>query len=124
MMLSVVFAKLPTPIFAATCNHNFFGFPHWWEYLQLNGQCEVANFQVPGDIFAVGLAIVDMLLRLGGMVAVIMVIVSGAKYMTAQGNSEKAASARRSTINSLVGLAIVLVAVGVVSFIGNKIGGS
>jgi type IV secretory pathway VirB2 component (pilin) len=62
-----------------------------------------------------------MLIRLAGLVAVVMVIFAGVSYMTAQGNAEKAASARRRIYQSLIGLVIVFVAAGFVSFIGNKL---
>lgn len=112
------------------CNlpqHQFFFLPPWWEFVPtkidaITNQCVVA-FKFPGDIWAVGLAILDMLLRIGGFAAVISIIVSGIQYITATGNPEKGSSARKRLTNSLIGLAIVLVAAGVVAFIGNTIGG-
>jgi hypothetical protein len=107
--------------------HQFFFLPSWWEFVPtkidaITNQCVVA-FKFPGDIWAVGLAILDMLLRIGGFAAVISIIVAGLQYIMATGNPEKGSSARKRLTNSLIGLAIVLIAAGVVSYIGNAIGG-
>lgn len=110
---------------ATTCNHSFFFIPSWWEYLPNQPtppDCSI-TFNFPGDIWAVGLAVLDMLLRVGGFLAVISIIVAGIQYMTAMGEPEKGKSARRRLTNSLIGLAIVLIASGAVEFIGKAIGG-
>jgi len=101
---------------------SFFFLPPWWEYLkgtQITGtsQCSPA-FSFPGDIWAVGLALIDILLRVAGYAAIIAVTASGVQYIFAGGNPEKAASARRRIYNSIIGLAIVAVASAAVAFIG------
>ena len=107
--------------------HQFFFFPPWWEYLQSRlttdslNQC-VVNFQFPGDVLPVGLAILDMLLRLAGFVAVVSIIAAGFQHLFTGGNPEKAASARRRLWNSLIGLGIVITATAAVTFIGQQIG--
>jgi len=110
---------------ATTCNHSFFFLPNWWEFLPNQPQppdCSIA-FDFPGDIWAVGLAVLDMLLRLGGFLAVIVIIAAGLQYITSGGNSDKGVAARKRLLNAIIGLAIVLIAAGVVAFIGNTIGG-
>lgn len=104
-------------------------FPHWWQYLHKGAfdnstNCSVIHFKFPGDLFAVALAILDILIYLAGFVAVVMIVVAGINYMLASGNSEKITSSRKSIINSIVGLAIAMVGAGVVSFIGSVIKGS
>jgi hypothetical protein len=111
---------------ATSCGHNFFFLPSWWEFLpnQPNPQnsCEII-FNFPHDALAVGLAVLDMLLRIGGFVAVVSLIVAGVQYITSGGNVDNATNARKRIVNTLIGLAIVLIATGVVAFIGNQIGG-
>lgn len=51
-----------------------------------------------------------ILLALGIGIAVILLIVGGIKYMTSQGDPEKAKSARGMIINALIGVGIMLVA--------------
>ena len=101
----------------------FLSFPHWWAYLPDSAfdnstSCSVTTVSIPGDLLAIGLAVLDMLIFVAGFVAVVMIIVAGINYMLAIGNSEKVTSARRSIINSIVGLAIVMDAAAFVSFIG------
>ena len=114
------------PNSSANGNHGFFGFPHWWAYIHSGevdafGKCTpIVNF--PNDIWAIGLAIVDMLLFAAGLIAVISIIIAGVEYMFTMGNSEKGISARRRVVNSIIGLVIVLVAASLVSFIGKNVG--
>lgn len=123
-MFVLVVAKFSSFFFAATsCSHSFFFFPNWWEYLPTQPSppdCSIA-FTFPGDLLAVGLAVVDMLLRAAGLVAIISIIAAGVSYITAAGTVEKTASARRRIYNSLIGLAVVAIASGSVAFIGNTL---
>ena len=107
----------------ASCGHSFFFFPNWWEFLPEPSPSTgcVVTFLFPGHILPVSLAIVDMLLRLAGLVAIISIIAAGVIYMTAGGQYEKTAAAKTRIYNSLIGLAIVAVAAGVVAFIGNSL---
>ena len=108
---------------ADPCRHAFFFFPPWWEYInpdKILADCSIA-FSFPGDILPVGLAIVDMLLRVAGLVAIVSIIIAGVGYITASGDVQKTASARKRIYNALIGLAIVAIASGVVAFIGNKL---
>ena len=101
----------------------FFVLPTWWQYLKGEeefGQC-APSFSFPNDILAVGLAIVDMLLRVAGLIAIVSIIIAGVAYITAGGVVEKTASARKRIYNALIGLAVVAIASGVVAFIGNKL---
>lgn len=124
-MLPAIVAKI-SYVFAAGCNLSdgtFFGFPHWWQYLggdNSSGSCTPALNSL-NDIWAIGIAVLDMLLYLAGIVAVISIIIAGITYVTSVGNSEKTTGARRRIVNSLVGLAIVVSASVLVSFIGNKL---
>lgn len=108
----------------ASVIHNFLGFPHWWQYMTLQydqqGICSPV-FNGPSDLFPIALAVLDILLRVAGIVAVVSIIVAGVEYVFASGNSEKGANARKRIINSLIGLAIALVAAATVSFIGQAV---
>lgn len=134
------------PANAETCAHSFLGLKPWFAYLPDKGtdsegkeinmfdeNCQVVGFHLLPDGSATGsnkshlpvvlLAIADDLLRIAGLVAVAFVIVGSAKYITSQGEPDRAKQARDSIINALIGLAIAIVAAGVVSFIGNKLSG-
>lgn len=119
---------LPT-VFASHCQENFFFFlPPWYKYLDFQddptGGCSIPDppgFQVPMDFLAIGIAIIDMLTRLAGLVIVVVIILAGVSYITAQGNAEKVAAARQRIYNGFIGLAIVFIAAGLVAFIGNRL---
>lgn len=118
--------------FAASCSHSgsFFGFPTWYKYLSphdvvviSNGAgvttCEV-NFGI-SDIPLVGLALVDIALRIAALIAVGYIIYGGIQFVIAQGETDKTKRARQTVINALVGLALAMVSVGIVAFIGSKV---
>lgn len=110
---------------ATSCDKgSFFAFPRWWKYIDSSkidtGTCTI-NAKIPDDILPISLAIVDMLLRVAGLIAIVSIIIAGVSYITAAGAVEKTASARRRIYNSLIGLAIVAIASSVVAFIGNTL---
>ncbi len=124
-MFGLPLIKLGT-FFACTITRGgFFGLPPWWEYLKPVtdeiGEC-VPSFSFPNDVWAVALAIIDMLIRIGGLVAIFSIVLAGVQYIMASGSPEKAATARQRIYNALIGLAIVSIAAALVAFIGNKLG--
>lgn len=127
-MFAIVSLKALSFFAASTCtlaNNSFFGFPHWWEYLKTEndalGKCAPV-FNFPSDMWAVALAIIDILLRFAGIAAVISIIIAGTGYITAAGSTDKITASRKRIVNSLLGLGVVIVAAAVVSFIGNSLG--
>lgn len=125
------------PGVAKQCANPFLGIQPWFIYLpdaafvDKNGvvTCNVDNFELFGKtgsgqgsyLLNVGLAVLDALIRIAGLIAVAFVIVGGAKYITSQGEPDKASQARGAIINALIGLVIAIVAAALVSFIGNRL---
>ena len=64
--------------------------------------------------------VLQLLSLVAGVIAVIMLIVGGLKYITSQGDSAGVASARNTIIYSLVGLVIVVFAQIIVKFVLSK----
>lgn len=132
----MLFATLQnlTQFAADNCKQStFFGFPHWYEYLNVTSSSSattdgstvcMVHFVFPHDIPLIALAIVDILLRLGALVAVGFVLSGGIKYVTSQGEPDATSSARATITNALIGLVITVLATAIVSFIGNQLGGS
>lgn len=116
-----------THLFGAACQPGdggiFFGFPTWYQYLdgtpRTGGGCEVI-LNKPEDFALVGLALLDMLIRVGGILAVVYVVYGGTKMILAQGDPEKIKSGRNTVINSLIGLVITIAATAIVTYIGSK----
>jgi len=61
-------------------------------------------------------AIVDILSTIVGIVAVIVIIIAGFKYITSGGEASKIASAKTTLIYALVGLVVVVLAQVIVHF--------
>lgn len=97
--------------------------PSWHKYIDgrtTSAGCEL-RFSFPEDIGAIAVAIVEMLLRIGTFAAIAFVIYGGFLYLTSQGEPDRAASARKTLINAVIGLVITLLATGIVSFIGGQL---
>lgn len=137
-MFNLLFAKITLflPVFAAfgdKCSLDkkaaFVGIPPWWKYIKEGerdalGTCQPAlNLENrPYEAWSIGLAILDMMLVLAGILAVIFIIIAGINFIVSQGNPDEARKARMRMVNALVGVAIVFVAIAFVNFIGNQIG--
>lgn len=63
--------------------------------------------------------IISILLSISGIIAVVMVIYGGYLFMTARGNEEQAKSGRKTLVNALIGLVIVVVSFAVVQALTN-----
>jgi len=83
-----------------------------------NNACGVIHSDIPYVL----LAIVDGLLRVSGLIAVIFVIVGATKYITSQGEPEGVANAQSTVLNALIGMAIAIVAIALISFATRNIG--
>jgi hypothetical protein len=125
------------------CQHNFFGLKPWYQYIgnemddgsqDKSHLCNVKCFnffnldkpnscgQIGSDVPRVLLAIADDLLRIAGLIALAFIFVGAFKYVTSQGNPESTGKAQETIVNALLGLAISVSAVAIVSFIGNALG--
>ncbi|HTE57396.1 MAG TPA: pilin [Verrucomicrobiae bacterium] len=78
-------------------------------------------FIVPDDVGKVLLAIFEIVLYVGGIVAVVFVVYGGFLYLTSSGEPEKAKNARTTIINALIGLAITMLATAIVNLIGRNL---
>lgn len=100
---------------------NFLGIiPSWYHYLNFDDACNVViDFKGhPADFWLIGLGIIDILLRVAGMVAVGFVIAGGFRFVLSQGEPENVKHARNSIINALIGVAIAVTASAIVAFVG------
>ncbi len=117
---------------AAPCaEKSFFGLLPWYHYINVPGKmdkaCNINNFTFLGwgsnsDVLLVLLAVIDDLLRIAGVVAVGYVIYAGVRYVTSQGSPEETSKAQSTLMDAIIGLAIAMIAIAVVSFIGSKVG--
>jgi hypothetical protein len=132
----------------SACTHSFIGIPTWYKYLELDEKCRVVGpcvdketGNVPSEgcdeadestvrldvtkvVTRVALAVIDILLRLGGMVAFAFIVYSGFRFALSSGNSDQEKAARETAINALIGLVITIFAIGIVTFLGETISAS
>lgn len=65
--------------------------------------------------------IINVALGLLGIVAVVIVLVGGFEWMTAGGNEEKTGEAKQRIMAGVIGLAIILSAYAIASFVVNSL---
>lgn len=114
----------------SSCNakSGFLGFPTWYKYLDVqqdeNG-CHIITKSPTTDsvdsgvIIKIMLAVVDILLYVSGIAAVVFVVYGGFLFVVSQGEPGKLASARKTILNAVIGLIIVLLATPLVRFLAN-----
>jgi hypothetical protein len=117
--------------YAATCSgpvagnpgdSGILGFPNWHRGLECDGDKASGTYHVvmtdiPKTVWTVVLNAVDMLLRVVGILAVVMILVSAFRYLTNGGSEEKIRSAKTSLLQAIVGLVIALLASTIVGFV-------
>ena len=104
---------------ASQCDNPFFGLPPWFKYLQLTDDC-APKISGLNDIWLIGLAIIEILLRIAILAAIGFVVFAGIKYSASRGNADKVQAAKSTLTDALTGLVIVIVAAAVVSFIAGR----
>ncbi len=130
---------------AQDCTKPFFGLEPWYNFLpdddfygsnnQNVNPCSLKCFnlteqpkandcgQTKSDLPLILLAVIDDLLRITGMVAVAFVLYGGFQYVSSQGNPDATTRAQGTILNALIGLALAIVSILIVSYIGNAVGG-
>ena len=86
------------------------------------GLAPVAATGLPaGDIRTIIANIIKAALGLLGIVALVLVLYAGYEWMTAGGNEDQIASSKKILFNATIGLAIILSAYAIVSFVMTKL---
>jgi len=69
------------------------------------------------DLRTTIMLIINILMGFLGIIAVIIVLYGGFKWMTAQGNEEQVSEAKKMIIAGIVGLAVIFAAYAIASFV-------
>lgn len=83
--------------------------------------CEVAS---EGALPQAVVNIINFVIGVGGLVAVIYIVIGGIGYITANGDASKIAKAKNTIIYALIGLLITALAFAIVNFALNALPGS
>lgn len=125
------------PAQALECKSSFLTFPAWYDGL-LKGDCtvrspsemnvtlpsgvdtnspEAESQKVSAFIFRIVLNIIEILLQVVGYAAVGYIIYGGFKYLTSAGSADRITAGRKIITNSLIGLVISFLSVGIVNLV-------
>lgn len=66
-------------------------------------------------------SVVKILMGFLGIIAVVIILIGGFKWMTAGGNEEKTGEARKLIMAGVIGLVIILAAFGIATFVINSL---
>lgn len=85
-----------------------------------------ANFKTLGvgqdkDLKGIIAQIINIVLGFLGIIAVVIVLAGGFKWMTAGGNEDKVGEARKMIVQGVIGLVIVFAAWGIASFVVSQL---
>ena len=126
--------------FAAVCSLNgasdptLFGLPKWYKYLdgiQTTPDASIVSggntqtvcapqITALSDVLLIGASVLEALIRLAAMVAIVMIIWGGIKYVTSQGEPDKTEQARGTIINGIVGMIIAVAATATINFVAGR----
>jgi hypothetical protein len=101
---------------------SFLGFPTWYKYLdrvEVGNDCVVRITHI-NDVWLIVAAIIELLLRIGALVAIGMVIAGGVQYVTSEGNPDKAKKALNTIITAAIGLALTIASAAIVTFVAGR----
>ncbi len=113
-------------------NSGFFGIPTWYQYLtgvevltynpltNMNENICSPSLNGVGDFWLVGLAIIDILLRVIGVVAVGWIIWGGLQYLVSQGEPDRTKKAKDTVLNAFIGVVITMTAVVLIRFLAGQ----
>lgn len=91
------------------------------EFTTTPGQCQVASTDANTKINDIVHTIVNFLSAIVGIVAVIMIIVGGLRYVTSGGNDSSVTAAKNTILYAIIGLVIVALAQIIVRFTLSKL---
>jgi hypothetical protein len=103
---------------------DFLLFPTWNRGLDCDttgGAEHVVVEDIPKFIWTVALNALDILLRIAGILAVVMLIVNGYQYLTSSGAPDKVAKAKTGLLRTIVGLALAVLASTIIYFVVDRI---
>lgn len=87
----------------------------------VNDSCSGVNNAVcdaqDDDVYDLIGNIISVLLFIIGVIAVIMIVISGLKYVTSNGDTNQVTSAKNTILYSVIGLIVAIMAYGIVEFV-------
>lgn len=81
--------------------------------------------RLPSDTSVTGLLIriINILLTVAGLVAVLFLIIGGFRYIVAGGNEESSEAGKKTIINAVIGIVVIILSFVIVRVVSNAIRG-
>lgn len=108
-----------TPAFAITSNVNAAPIEPWGTDSETGGEGGIQDTIGLGnkDPRTIAASVINVVLGFLGIVAVVIILLGGFKWMTAAGNEDKVEEAKKLISAGIIGLVIILAAFGIASYV-------
>lgn len=123
LVVTSVSVALPAREAHASCDDVVMGFPTWYRGLDCNdGHVNLDGKKLGEVAMIIGLNVIDVGLRIVGIIATVMIVYSGYLFMlsTGEGVAEKTKKARTALTSAIIGLVLAVSAAFVISFIVSR----
>ena len=91
------------------------------QFTENPGQCNTAGTDATTRINRIVHTIVNLLSAVVGIVAVIMIIVGGFRYITSGGNDTSVTAAKNTILFAIIGIVVAFLAYAIVNFVTNAL---
>jgi Type IV secretion system pilin len=116
--LAATTAATAAEVCSADRDASFLGLPAWYKYVVGPDKC--VDVDDPKKLWLIGLAVLEILMRVAVYIALVMVVWGAWKIMSSQGEPEKISAGRKTIQNGLIGLAVTIVATVVINYAGGQ----
>ncbi len=110
---------------ACDLRQSAYGIPTWYKYDPADGRtCRLmVDFSTSkaNSLVSVGLAAIEIMLLIAGIVAVAYIIVGGFRYVLSGGNPDQTKVAKDAVLNAVIGLVIAIIASTIVRFLAARL---
>lgn len=90
--------------------------------LPLLASAQYGGMQGSYSLAGIGMGIANAMWIVFTVIAIVMFVVAGIQFLTAQGDGEKLGQARMSVVWGLVGIIVAILAYGAVTFVKGSLG--
>ncbi len=131
-IVAAVFFMPQQQVSACDDRGTFLSFPRWYEYLEVDSECNVSAIRYDGGsgeinlgatVGAILLAVTEILLRVSGIVAVGFIVYGGVQFTMSQGAPDRLQASKQIIMNGIIGLVIAVLAVAIVNLVSNIVVG-
>lgn len=99
-------------------------------FCRINGICvpkpkgNVGGLIGSSTVFEVVAIVLKWLLTLAGVIATVFLIIGGYQYLTSAGNEEASEKGKKTIVNAIIGIVVVVLSMAIVTIITNTLGSS